>query len=91
MRERDDDAFVAAAYRVLLGREPDPDGAAAYRHAPRATVVRTLAASDEATARGMQPDIVDAHVASSRAFRLDAARRRVSRAVARAGTRLGRA
>jgi GT2 family glycosyltransferase len=85
---RDDDAFVAAAYRLLLGREPDPDGAAAYRGTPRDTVIRTLAGSAEGAARGVVPDVVEAHLATSRAFKLDAARRRVR---ALAGRTLSRA
>jgi glycosyltransferase involved in cell wall biosynthesis/GT2 family glycosyltransferase len=58
-----DEAFVAALYRALLDREPDPDGAGAWtsrlnRGAARATVVGGLAESAEAQARGIDPHVV---------------------------------
>ncbi len=52
LRAAKGDALIAAAYRLILGRDPDP-GAAGFRGQPRAEVVRAIAGSAEARERGM--------------------------------------
>jgi hypothetical protein len=54
----DDRDFVHHAYQVLLGRDPDPTGAENYIEelsagTPRVRILRELAASPEAMARGL--------------------------------------
>jgi hypothetical protein len=81
-------AFVDAAYRLLLGRAADPAGAAEYVDAlaadrDRAWVLRTLARSSEAAARGLGAPAVDSVLRRSPRYRLAALRRRVDRAAQR--------
>ena len=75
-------AFVEGAYRTLLGRPPDVEGAADHeaaltRHGrSRAWVLRSLAASGEAAARGTPADVVDELVRRNPRYRLDELRLR---------------
>jgi glycogen synthase len=59
----DGEAFVGAAYRLLLGREPDAAGAAGYRaalaHGTRKDVIVSIASSAEAQRRGIDPVVID--------------------------------
>ncbi|MEO8690322.1 MAG: DUF4214 domain-containing protein [Solirubrobacteraceae bacterium] len=76
------DEFVAAVYRLLLGRAVDPEGAVAYGAAlaagrSRAWVVETIAGSEEARRRGWPPAVVLDVVRRSRAYQRDALRRRL--------------
>ncbi len=69
-----DAAFVDGLYRLLLGRDADPDGAAAYvgglrAGRARASVVQEIASSHEAAGYGSAPDVVAAHLRASAAFR----------------------
>lgn len=52
------DALIGAAYRLVLGREPD-GGADALRGKGRGTVVRAIADSPEAAERGIPADTAD--------------------------------
>lgn len=68
---RDDEAFVAEAYRGLLGREPDPEGMGAYLEqlrggSPRIELLALIALSREGLARAgaapaMRGALADAH------------------------------
>jgi GT2 family glycosyltransferase len=85
-------AFVDAAYRLLLGRPADPAGLAEYVGAlaadrDRAWVLRTLARSSEAVARGLGAAAVDGALRRSPRYRLAALRRRVDRRVRRVSGR----
>jgi GT2 family glycosyltransferase len=81
-------AFVDAAYRVLLGRAPDPGeterGAAAMADGGgHATVLMTLADSPEAATRGLGPGPVRHALRRSPRFLLAAVRRRGRRLLVR--------
>ncbi|MEA2144566.1 MAG: hypothetical protein QOG59_153, partial [Solirubrobacteraceae bacterium] len=72
LAERDDSAFVAGLYQLLLGREPEPDGAAGtvarLRTVTRRQVIGEIASSVEATRRGVDPSVVAEVVDASGAF-----------------------
>ncbi|MEA2125350.1 MAG: hypothetical protein QOI80_2132 [Solirubrobacteraceae bacterium] len=58
----DDGDFVDRIYTAILGRAPDPEGRAGFvgrlAGETRPDIVRVLATSDEATARGLPPGFV---------------------------------
>ena len=63
----DDPGFATGAYRLLLGREPEPAGLSdtlkRLAGEPRRRVLFDVAASAEATGRGIDPHVVDAAAA----------------------------
>jgi FkbM family methyltransferase len=67
----DDETFVAEAYRLLLDRDPDPDGLAGWRarlaSIPRSHALIEIAATPEAQRRG-----IDQHVIGDTAARVPA-------------------
>jgi glycogen synthase len=98
--ELDDDGFVACLYDVLLGRSVDPHGAhwveTLATREDRISLIRTIASSPEARARGVDPGFVEQMQREPRARRgavsgrLRRAWRRATRA-ARSGAHRARA
>ncbi|WP_081685645.1 FkbM family methyltransferase [Candidatus Solirubrobacter pratensis] len=67
LSKADDAEFVAGAYRLLLGREPDPAAAgnlARLRSTPRRRVLADIASAPEAASRGIDAVVVDTQAAT---------------------------